>query len=109
MYLGKPVIGTNWSSNIDFMNHTNSCLVNYKLTKIGTDYGPYKAYQLWADPDIQEAALYMKRLVNDKDFYRRVAEAGQKQIRENYSPEAVGNLIKNRLHYIELWKFGGRS
>ncbi|MNW58962.1 hypothetical protein D3C74_368550 [compost metagenome] len=51
----------------------------------------------------------MKRLVSDKDFYLRIAEAGRQQIRDHYSPEAVSKLIKQRLHYIELWKFGGRS
>ncbi|GJM83642.1 hypothetical protein HMSSN139_61380 [Paenibacillus sp. HMSSN-139] len=45
MYLGKPVIGTNWSSNTDFMNNKNSCLVDYELIQVGRDQGPYKAYQ----------------------------------------------------------------
>lgn len=108
MYLGKPVIGTNWSSNIDFMNHNNSCLVNCKLINVGKDYGPYKAFQQWADPDIQEASSYMKKLVLDKVFYRKIAESGQAQIREKYSPEAVGKLIRQRIEYIELWKFGGQ-
>lgn len=49
MYLGKPVIGTNWSSNTDFMNEKNACLVDYKLVQLEKDYGPYKSYQYWAD------------------------------------------------------------
>lgn len=107
MYLGKPVIGTNWSSNIDFMDSGNSCLVDYTLISLGEDYGPYKGYQYWANPDIGHAAEYMKRLVSDKDFYQSIALAGQKHILEHYSPEAVGKLIQKRLDYIYLWKFGG--
>ncbi|MFD3259449.1 glycosyltransferase family 4 protein [Paenibacillus lentus] len=107
MYLGKPVIGTNWSSNIDFMDSGNSCLVDYTLISLGEDYGPYKGYQYWANPDIDNAARYMKRLVSDKDFYQSIALAGQKHILEHYSPEAVGKLIQKRLDYIYLWKFGG--
>ncbi|MDN4066508.1 glycosyltransferase family 4 protein [Paenibacillus vini] len=109
MFLGKPVIGTNWSSNTDFMNTSNSCPVDYRLIQVGDDFGPYKAYQHWADPDIDQAALYMKRLTADKEFYHRIALAGQRNIKENFSPESVGKLIQQRLQYIELWKFGGRQ
>lgn len=107
MYLGKPVIGTNWSSNTDFMKHTNSCLVNYKLVPLERDYGPYKAYQQWADPDVEHAAEYMVKLANDKTFCKKIAIAGQSYIREYYSPQTVGRLVKKRLNYIYKWKFGG--
>lgn len=107
MYLGKPVIGTNWSSNIDFMNSTNSCLVRYRLINVGIDHGPYKAYQYWADPDVEHASDYMKRLVNNSDFYNSVASKGEAFIKEYYSPKAIGSLIQKRLEYIYFWKFGG--
>lgn len=107
MYLGKPVIGTNWSSNTDFMNSNNSCLVDYKLIQLGNDYGPYKAYQVWADPDVQHAGMYMKRLLDDEQFYQSIAAAGEKHIKENYSPKVIGSLIRKRLDYIYLGKFGG--
>ncbi|MGG1877277.1 glycosyltransferase [Paenibacillus cisolokensis] len=107
MYLGKPVIGTNWSSNIDFMNSVNSCLVRYRLINVGKDQGPYKAYQYWADPDIDHASDYMKRLVTDSDYYSSVASKGEAFIKEYYSPHAIGRLIQKRLEYINLWKFGG--
>ncbi|WP_270406849.1 glycosyltransferase family 4 protein [Paenibacillus timonensis] len=107
MYLGKPVIGTNWSSNTDFMNNKNSCLVDYELIQVGRDQGPYKAYQNWADPNVEHAAGYMKKLVNDRSYYHMIAVNGEKYIKENYSPEAIGKLIQKRLDYIHLWKFGG--
>ncbi|KZE70493.1 glycosyl transferase family 1 [Paenibacillus elgii] len=105
MYLGKAVIATNWSSNTDFMNLGNSCLVDYKLIQLGQDYGPYKAYQYWADPDIQSAADYMRRLVEYPEYYHEIATRGQETIREQYSPEIIGNLIRKRLQYIQ--QFGG--
>ncbi len=107
MYLGKPVIGTNWSSNTDFMNHQNSCLVDYELIQVGKDQGPYKAYQKWAEPSVEHAASFMKKLVNDKSYYQTIAVKGEKYIKEYYSPEAIGKLIQQRLDYIHLWKFGG--
>ncbi|MGG1553533.1 glycosyltransferase [Paenibacillus ferrarius] len=103
MYLGKPVIGTNWSSNTDFMENNNSCLVNYNLVKVGKDHGPYKSYQYWAEPDIEHASYFMKTLVSDKSYYRQIAINGQKNIKENYSPAAVGQLMTKRLKYLNLY------
>src|SRR5439155_1716947 len=39
MLLGKPVIATNYSGNLAFMNHENSLLVDYTLTDI-SESGP---------------------------------------------------------------------
>lgn len=107
MYLGKPVIGTNWSSNVDFMDFNNSCLVDYRLVQLDHDHGPYKSYQYWADPDVEHASQYMRKLCDDKNFYKETSSKGEEHIKKNYSPQAIGELIKKRLEYISLWKFGG--
>ncbi|MEK4849591.1 glycosyltransferase family 4 protein [Paenibacillus sp. FSL H7-0756] len=107
MFLGKPVIGTNWSSNTDFMSHNNSCLVDYSLKQLNHDHGPYKANQHWADPDVEHASRYMRRLCDDKNFYAEISSKAEEHIKQNYSPKAVGEMIKQRLDYISLWKFGG--
>lgn len=107
MYLGKPAIGTNWSSNTDFMNHSNSCLVDYTLVQLNHDHGPYKSYQYWADPDVEHASRYMRKLCDDRNYYKEISSKGEEQIKKNFSPQAIGELIKSRLHYISLWKFGG--
>lgn len=102
MYLGKPVIGTNWSGNTDFMTNVNSCVVDYKLIKVGADYGPYKAYQVWADPDIEQAAHFMRKLVSEPEWRKIIAIKGQETIRTKFSPTAVGELIKQRLIKIGM-------
>ncbi|WP_231891248.1 glycosyltransferase [Paenibacillus swuensis] len=103
MFLGKAVIGTNWSSNTDFMNPYNSCVVNYKLVKVGRDYGPYKAYQDWADPDTSHASEYMSKLSNDSEYYKSISRAGQETMLTEYSPQRIGQLIKDRLKEIQLY------
>jgi glycosyltransferase involved in cell wall biosynthesis len=107
MYLGKPVIGTNWSSNTDFMNSNNSCPVNYELVKLGQTYGPYEGYQYWAEPDINHASYYMKKLVDDIEYRSVIAKQGELTIKTDFSPERVGLLIKKRLEYITVWNNGG--
>ncbi|WP_138227203.1 glycosyltransferase [Paenibacillus algicola] len=107
MYLGKPAIGTNWSSTTDFMNYDNSCLVKYTLVHPTRDFGPYKAYQYWAEPDINHASEFMKKLVDDNKFYTDIGSEGQTFIKKYYSPSSVGQEISKRLKYIGKWKFGG--
>jgi len=104
MCLGKPVIGTNWSSNTDFMNNQNSCPVNYQIVRVGQDCGPYKAHQFWAEPDVEHASYFMKKLVTDSHFYQIIGLSGQKTIHTEYSPKVVGRMIKERLERLSREK-----
>lgn len=97
MYLGKPVIGTNWSGNTDFMNSMNSCPVDYRLVPLSTDYGPYRTYQVWAEPEIAHAAHYMRKLVEEPEWSSLIARRGQETIHTHFSPAAAGEMIRQRL------------
>jgi glycosyltransferase involved in cell wall biosynthesis len=102
MYLGKPVIATNWSGNTDFMSSENSCAVNYKLIKLEKDYGPYKRGQIWADPDLDHASYFMKKLIDESEWCELLGEKGRNSIIDNLSPRAVGKLIVKRLKDLSL-------
>jgi glycosyltransferase involved in cell wall biosynthesis len=100
MFLGKPVIGTNWSGNVDFMNADNSCPVGHHLVKLDRDYGPYRAGSTWADPDIEHASWYMRELTEKPTWGQLVAARGQETIRTEFSPRVVGELYRQRLAVI---------
>ena len=100
MSLGKPVILTNWSGNVDYMTPTNSIGIDYALVPVGKQRGPYEAHQLWADPDLGQAASAMKRLVDDPEFARKLGLRGQETIKQKFSAEAVGKIIQGRLNYL---------
>lgn len=102
MYLGKPVIGTNWSGNTDFMNAANSCPVSYTMVPITETWGPYSEGEIWAEPDINHAAEYMIRLVTDPDWRYQIAYNGQQTIRNEFSPEIHGQRVKERLISLGL-------
>src|SRR5262249_40358950 len=97
MFLGKPVIGTNWSGNVDFMTPENSCPVGYRLRTLDQDYGPYRKGQVWADADVEHAAWYMKRIRADAAWSRLLAARGKETIRTQFSPRYVGNMYRKRL------------
>ncbi|HEY5550485.1 MAG TPA: glycosyltransferase family 4 protein, partial [Opitutaceae bacterium] len=62
MYLGKPVISTDWSATAEFVNGENGCPVRCNLIELKHSVGPYDKGQIWADPDVDYAAWVMKEL-----------------------------------------------
>ncbi|MBR7798710.1 glycosyltransferase family 4 protein [Undibacterium fentianense] len=101
MFLGKPVIATNWSGNTEFMRQDNSLLVNYKLVKIENDIGVYQAGQTWAEADSNHAADLMQQLVSDPLLYEKISNAASRTMREEFSPAVIGKRIEDRLLYIQ--------
>lgn len=97
MYLGTATIATNWSANTEFMNRDVACLVDYKLVQIGRNLGPYHKKQRWAEPDLDQAAAYMKRLVNDQDFSRELAAHAAGYIQDYAKSRIMSIKIKNRM------------
>jgi glycosyltransferase involved in cell wall biosynthesis len=100
MYLGKPVIATNYSGNLDFTKKDNSCLVDYRLVPVKAGEYLFPEGQVWADPNIDEAAKYMRRLVDDRDYGRRLGKAAADFIRQQHSAKAVGARYLKRLEQI---------
>jgi glycosyltransferase involved in cell wall biosynthesis len=102
MYLEKPVITTGYSGNLDFTNNMNACLVDYVLIPVKKGEYPYGEGQVWADPDIDQAAWYMRRLFTEAAFARHLGKAGKNFIRTYHSFEAIGTRIQKRLEKLKL-------
>jgi glycosyltransferase involved in cell wall biosynthesis len=100
MALGKPVIATAYSGNMDFMDINNSLPVRYRLIELTEDYGPYPKGSVWADPDVDHAAEQMRRLYDDRAFARSIGEAAQQHIQTKHSVEAVGREVRARLNRV---------
>lgn len=107
MFCGKPVIATNWSGNVDFMNVNNSCPVDYELIPVKISQGPYQSDQIWADPNILQAAEYMKKLYNDQDYYRLVSINAKETMRNAFSSEKIAKIIEKRINEIHEEKRKG--
>ncbi len=67
MALGKPVIGTGFGGNVDFMTPANSWLVDYEETLVGPEGENYPAHGTWAEPDIDHAAELMRRVWEERE------------------------------------------
>ena len=97
MALGKPVIATHWSSNVDFMSPDNSACVMYQTSELEKNYGPYDAGQHWADPDIDDAASWMYRLVTEPELYKSFSDKARSDIKAGYSAQVIGQKIADRI------------
>jgi SAM-dependent methyltransferase len=97
MALGKPVIATGFSANLDFMTAENSYLVRHQETLVGPEGENYPAHGTWAEPDIDHAAQLMREVwSNQAEAGARGARA-QREIAEHFSLEAVGQVARERL------------
>ena len=66
MALGTPVVATRYSGNLDFMDDTNSWLVDAAMVPVQFGEGVYPKTARWADPDLDQAADMMRAMVDDR-------------------------------------------
>lgn len=101
MYLGKPVIATAYSGNMEFMNHENSCLVPYNLVAVKPEEYPNAEGQVWADPDVDAAALEMRKIFEQPAFAASIGKNAAAYMREHHSQAVAGSAVAQRLSEIQ--------
>ena len=100
MAMGKPVIGTDYSGNTDFLREETGYPIPFRLKRVGPDDYVYAEGQVWADPDEAACAAAMVRVMTDPDESRRKAIAGKAFIEARYGPENIGSIVASRLSEI---------
>ncbi|MEI7444262.1 MAG: glycosyltransferase [Burkholderiales bacterium] len=100
MALGRPVIATGWSGNLDFMDADTACLVDATLVPVGPGEYPHGDGQQWAEPDVGQAAFHMARLIRDRRFAAELGRRASRKLRVEFSYRARGLAYAQRI--IEL-------
>jgi glycosyltransferase involved in cell wall biosynthesis len=100
MYLGKPVVVTDWSATAEYVDQTNGCPVRAHLVTLEQNHGPYAKGSTWAEPDTAHAAECMRRLFHDGVLAARLGAAGRATIETRFSPNAIGGRYRRRLEMI---------
>lgn len=94
----KPVICTNYSSTTDFISEEVAYPVSYHLVEIEEDVGThYRAGNLWAEIDRDHLSKRMEEVFLNYDLAKEKALLGKKFIEDEYSSEAVGKIIRDRI------------
>jgi glycosyltransferase involved in cell wall biosynthesis len=100
MALGKPVIATGYSGPVDFMTPQNSYMVGHTVAAIGRDYGPYLEGFSWADPDLSQASLFMRQVVESPADSKVRGRQAAMDIAEHRAPARTGMRVRRRLEEI---------
>ncbi|MDB6169874.1 MAG: glycosyl transferase group 1 [Verrucomicrobia bacterium] len=100
MYLGKPAISTNWSAPREFVTADNGCPVDYRLTTLAENHGPYSKGQVWAEPDLVHAAAWMRRLASDPARCAALGANARVTIEREFSSAVIGARYRSRLESI---------
>lgn len=95
---GKPTIATRYGGNVDFMNDSNSILIDYDLVPVED-----RLYTsgVWADPSIDQAAHHMRRLMLDHELYDHLSNKCVDYLWEHHNPIEAGlRMVENIIKLI---------
>lgn len=99
MALGKPVIATGFSGNLDFMNTDNSILIDHELISIHDDQKMYNFPNAnWAQPNIEQAANWLKKLEANRELAHSIGIAAQESIARQFDTTRYANLTRTLLN-----------
>jgi glycosyltransferase involved in cell wall biosynthesis len=98
MLQGVPTVATGWSGNVDFMTTNDSCLVGYKLVPAIDPQGTYNMPDVnWAEADADEAAHWLKRLRDDREFRLGLGQRGKDGATAKLSLAAYRRAVESSL------------
>jgi glycosyltransferase involved in cell wall biosynthesis len=100
MAIGKPVIATDYSGNVDFMNSQNSYLVDYTIGRVGPDCEIYPSEGAWAQPSVEHAAELMRRVVERPEEAAAIGARAREDVARELSPQAAGAAMRRRLEEL---------
>ena len=100
MALGKPVIATAYSGNLEFMTPENSFLCSARRCEVGEEREPYPADSHWSEPDLVEAARLLRDVYTHPDEARARGQRAAEDMRVLHSPEVAGPVLRARIEII---------
>ena len=100
MYLGKPVIATNWSATAEYVTAENGCPVDARMVTLTENHGPYMKGSVWAEADVDHAAAWMKKISADPALAARFGAAARVTMEERFAPAVIGARYRQRLENI---------
>jgi glycosyltransferase involved in cell wall biosynthesis len=96
MQLGKPVIATGWSGNMDFMDEASAALVGYRLVPARDARHVYDVNgAVWADPDMQEAVAQLRRLADDAAERAALGARARNSITARLGADPLANAVRD--------------
>ncbi len=101
MAFGKPAVLTDFGGNTQYMREGACCPVPYRLVEIEQNLIIYKKGMHWAEADIDAAAGYMKRLVEDARYRDSIGKHAKQVIDTEFSYDACGKILRENLARVK--------
>jgi len=102
MAWGKPVIATNYSGNLEFMNDSNSYLIDAQEAPVHDMIFPnYHGHMTWGDPSIMHLRKLMRQVFENRAIAKAKGRKAKAYIKKHLSWKRIGDLMINRLRAIQ--------
>ena len=101
MCLGRAVVATGYSGNMDFCDEDTALLVPYTLVDVPEGAYPHAADQVWADPDVATAASLMERLLDEPALATDLGRRAALRMQKGFSLRIAGARFRARLAAIQ--------
>ena len=102
MALGKPVVATGYSGNMDYMTVDNSYPVKYELVRCPCHCHPYHRGSWWAEPDEHDAVRVLRNVLLFPEQAASVGNKAAADMRQHFSAQAVSVLAGKALDEIGI-------
>ena len=103
MALGKPVIATGYSGNLDFMDNENSILIPFTLSKVGPNSFPYDTESFWAEPNIDVAAIEISNLASKPELREVLGAKAKNYVETNFDLVRAAQFINTSVKRNYSW------
>ena len=101
MALGKPVIATAYSGNLDFMDDQTAYLVPWTESLVPEGCAPYRPGARWAEPDVDAAARLMREVVDHPEEAAAVGGRAQHAVLTMHGLAARADLLRSRFEHAQ--------
>ena len=112
MAMGLPTIGSRWSGHLEFMDDSNSWLVDGRLVDIPESAQRHTTWyrgHRWFDPDVDGLAAAMREVFAGGDAVRQRAASARAGLIERFGPgPTAARIAELASDLIERWRARSR-
>ena len=101
MALGKPVIATAYSGNLDFMDRDTAYLVPWMPGVVPAGCDPYPEGARWAEPDLAAAATLMRHVYGHPEEAAAKGRLARERVLAEHGLDQRAAFVRNRFAEIQ--------
>jgi len=101
MALEIPVIGTNWSGHLEFMNEHNSYLIEVeRMVTVPESMPAHFHGHRWAEPSVEHLKTLMLEVYRHRERAKEKAKEARKSLFPRFSMKETGRIIYSRFDHL---------